>query len=70
MHNTHYSCQILMKLEFSLTDGLIYSNIKFHKNPSSGNLVVPCRQTEGQTDRRDEAISLFFRNFAQTHSKH
>jgi hypothetical protein len=39
-----------MKLEFS---GHIFeksSNIKFHKNPSSGSRVVPCGQTDGQTD--------------------
>jgi hypothetical protein len=36
-----------------------YSNIKFHENPSSGNSVVPCRQTDGQTSRHDEAHSSF-----------
>jgi hypothetical protein len=33
-----------------------YSNIKFNKNPSSGNSVVPCG---GRTDRHDEAHSRF-----------
>jgi hypothetical protein len=26
-----------------------YSNIKFHKNPSSENRLAPCRQRDGQT---------------------
>jgi len=29
-----------------------HSNIKFHENPSSGNRVVSCGQTDGRTDRR------------------
>jgi hypothetical protein len=39
-----------MKLNLSrhIFDG--HSNIKFHKNPSSGSWVVPCGQTDGQTD--------------------
>jgi hypothetical protein len=40
-----------------------YSNIKFHKNPSSGSCVVPFgrteRQTDRQTDRHDEASRRF-----------
>jgi len=32
-----------------------YSNIQFHENPFSVNLLEPC----GQTDRHDEAISRF-----------
>jgi len=35
-----------MKLEFS-RQFKKYSNIKFHENPSCGNEVVPCGQTEG-----------------------
>jgi len=31
------------------------SNIKFHKNPSSGSRAVPCGRTEGH----DEANSRF-----------
>jgi hypothetical protein len=33
--------------------------IKFHENPSSGSRVVPCGQTDGRTDRRDEGNSRF-----------
>jgi len=50
-----YSCQILMKLEFSGQILEKSSNIKLHKNPFSTSLVVPC----GQTDRHDEASSRF-----------
>jgi hypothetical protein len=39
-----------------------YSNIKFHKNPSSGSRVVTC----GWTDRHDEANSLFFLTFVSS----
>jgi intracellular sulfur oxidation DsrE/DsrF family protein len=31
--------------------------MKFHENPSSGNQVVTCGQTDGQMDRHDEAKS-------------
>jgi hypothetical protein len=44
-----------MKLAFSQFISEKYSNIKFHKNPSSGSRVVP----GGQTDRHDEANSRF-----------
>jgi hypothetical protein len=39
---THYSCQILMALEFSGQIFEKYSNIKFLENHSSGSPVVPC----------------------------
>jgi len=55
MKHTPYFCPILMKLEFSRQSFEKYSDIKFHENPSSGNLVVSC----GQTDRHDEANSRF-----------
>jgi len=41
-----------MEIEFS-RQIFENSNIKFHKNPSSGSRVIPC----GQTDRNDEANS-------------
>jgi len=28
----------------------IRKKIKFHENPSGGNLIVTCGQTDGQTD--------------------
>jgi hypothetical protein len=50
-----YCCQIFIKLEFSRQIFDKYSNIKFHKNPSSGSRDVPC----GQTNGHDEANSCF-----------
>jgi len=40
-----------MKLEFSQHTFKKCSNIKFHANPSSGSIVVPCGQTNGRTWR-------------------
>jgi hypothetical protein len=40
--STHYSCQILMQLEFPREIFEKSSNIKFHENPSGGSRVVPC----------------------------
>jgi hypothetical protein len=50
MYSTCYSCQMLMKLEFSWWILKKYSNIKFHDNPSSGSWVVPCRWMDGWID--------------------
>jgi hypothetical protein len=55
MNYTHYSCPILMKLEFSRQVFEKYSNVRFHKNPSSGGRVVPC----GHMGRYEEAICYF-----------
>jgi hypothetical protein len=58
MLSTRYSCQILMKLEFSRQVFEKQTNIKFYENPSSGRRVVPC----GRTDMTK--IIAAFRNFA------
>ena len=50
-----------MKLDFSEHILEKYSNIKFHENPSSGSLVVPCGQRDGQTDMTE--LTVTFRNF-------
>ena len=42
---THYSCQILMRLEVSRQFCEQYSDITFHENPSIGSRVVSRRQT-------------------------
>jgi len=42
-----------MKLQFSRQFFEKYSNIKFHKNPSSGSRGVLRGQTDGWTDRND-----------------
>jgi len=44
--STVYSCQILIKLEFSRYIFEKYSNINFHENPYSDSRFVP----RGQTD--------------------
>jgi hypothetical protein len=43
--STRYSCQILMKPEFSLQVFEKYLNIKYHENPSSGSRAVHCGPT-------------------------
>jgi len=50
MCSTHYSCRVLMKLEFFRRIFEKCSNIKFNENPSSWSRVVPCGQTDGETD--------------------
>jgi hypothetical protein len=59
MSNTRYSCQIVVKQEFSRQNFEKYSNIKFHENLFSGSRVYPCGRTDGRTDRHDEANSPF-----------
>jgi hypothetical protein len=34
-----------------------YANITFHEHQLSGSRVIPCRQTNGRTDKYDEANS-------------
>jgi hypothetical protein len=79
IHIVRYSCQILIKLEFSRQIFEKYSNIKFHENPSSRRRVVLCRRTmrereretdgltDGWTDRQTDMMKLIvaFRNFAK-----
>ena len=56
-----FSCQILIKLEFSQYIFEKYSNINFHENPSSGSRVVT-RATDEQTDMTKPIVA--FRNLA------
>jgi len=53
MYSARYSCQILMKLEFSRPIFEKHPNIKFHENLSSRRWNVP----REQTDRHDKANS-------------
>jgi hypothetical protein len=39
-----------------------FLNIKFHENPSSGNRVVPCGRTDGQTTGV-MTLTVAFRSF-------
>jgi hypothetical protein len=60
--SSRYSCRILTKLSPS---GHIFeksSDIRFHENPSSGNRLVPCGQTDGRTDKTK--LIIVFRSFA------
>ena len=56
-NSTEFSQQIIEKS----------SNIKFKKNPSSGNRVVPCRWTDRQTEMIK--IIVTFCNFANMPKK-
>jgi hypothetical protein len=53
-----YSCQMVMKLEFSGQIFEMYWNIKSRENPPHGSRVVPC----GRTDMTKLIVA--FRNFA------
>jgi hypothetical protein len=57
---TRYSCHIVMKLELSRHIFKKYLDIKYRENSSSGSRVVPCWQTDRQTDRHAKANSHFF----------
>jgi len=56
--NTCYSCQILMKREFSQQFFEKYSNIKFHHSPARAELF----HADGRTDMTNLIVA--FRNFA------
>ena len=43
-----------------------YSYIKFHENPTNGSRVVPCGQTDGQTDGANSRILNFFNALKNT----
>ena len=61
LHVKHgYSCENLIKIEFSWQIFQKSSHIKFHENPSSGNGVAPLGRTEAgrQTDRHEDNSSF------------
>jgi hypothetical protein len=62
MQNTRYTPPMSMKLAFSRQIFEEGPNTKFHRNPSSGNRVVPCGQTGVRMDMAN--IIVAFRNFA------
>jgi hypothetical protein len=59
MQSTRHSCQILMNLEFSRHIFEKCSNVKFFECPSKGSRIVPYGRTDGQANKRDEALSFF-----------
>jgi hypothetical protein len=69
---TRYSCQILIKFQFSRIILEIFSNIKFDENPFNRSRDVPWgredRQTDRQTDRERQSdmtdLLLAFRKFS------
>jgi hypothetical protein len=68
LHATRpFSCQIIIKLEFSGQNFEKYSNIKLHKNLSTGCRVVPCGRADGRTDVTK--VTVPFRNFANALKK-
>ena len=64
MQSTTYSCQIIIKLEFSQHILENSSNIKFYGNSPIVSRVVPCGQVGGQTNGHDKLL-VVFRNFAK-----
>jgi hypothetical protein len=44
---------------------VLRERVSCHQNPSSGSRVVPCRRTDGRTDRQTDITKLRvpFRNF-------
>jgi hypothetical protein len=58
MKSIRYSCQILLKLEFSRQIFEKYTNMKFNENPSIVTPVVPCRPTDRWTNRGTKWLSL------------
>jgi hypothetical protein len=71
VQSTRYSCRNVMKLQFSRHILEKSSNIKFHRNPSSGSRVTPHERTDGRMDVRTDVMKLTvaFRNFSNTPKK-
>ena len=61
MQSTRYSCQIIMKLEFSRQIFVKYSNIKLHENPIRS--VVFCDFTQRE-------VVIPYRRFRTTYRSH
>jgi hypothetical protein len=68
VYSTRYSCQIIMKLQLPPQIFEKSSNNKFHKNPSSKNLVVSRGRKDGHIDTETDMTKLVvaFRNFSDT----
>jgi hypothetical protein len=53
--NKSYVSSFFLKISPKNLDRIVYANIKFHENTSSGSRTVAC----GRTDRHDEANIRF-----------
>jgi hypothetical protein len=71
LKSTRYSCHILLKLEFFRYIFEKFSNMKFHKSPSSGSQGVPCGRTDRQKGGRTDITKLTVtcRNFSNAPKK-
>jgi hypothetical protein len=63
-----YSCQILMKLEFSRHINK-HPNTEFHEIPSSGSPVFPCGRTDGQTSGSHNSAKKRLKTKISLHDK-
>ena len=57
----------LMKLDLSRHIFENYSNIKFHKNPSSGRRVFPCEWTDILDEANSHVSQLFGKGRNEVH---
>ena len=71
MYTVRYSCQILMKLEFSRQIFENCSNVKYYENTSSGSRVIPCGRVNRQTGQAGGMTKLrvAFSNFKKVKKK-
>jgi len=67
MLRIRYSCHILKNLEVCWQIFEKYANIKFHEQPSRGNIFASCGLTDCQTDMTNLIVT--FRNFANPPKK-
>ena len=70
MSSTHYSCQILIKLEFSQHIFLKYSNIKYHEYLYSGSQAIPCGQMDGRMETDMMKLTVTVCNFLNAPKKY
>jgi len=56
-------CLILNKPEFAWQNLVKISNVKFYEYSSIGSRIVLCAQTEGDSERKQKADSIFLKFF-------
>ena len=55
-------CYILIKIKFGRESLVKIPDIKFHENPSRGDRLVPCGQTDKQTYETNSPLISHFAN--------